>query len=337
VEVAKAALDFAYANAVAAGKCLEVSFPGTGEPTEAWPQMTAIVNYVEGLTQHHEPGLKISMSTNGVFGREKAKFIADHFTGVSLSMDGPAEIQNAHRPSAFGFGTFDSVFKTASYFFDRGFLFSIRATVSSLSVDRMSEIWDFFEKYFPGVAVGFERMNPLGRGRACAIRPPSIHDFNRNFERLFAEADRHKGLLLNSGVGKLNQLQSAFCKSLSYPCMTITPDAKISACTRDGAPDYFHYGCWNATTRSFDVDMDKVAYFRSITVDRFPECADCYAKYHCAGDCFDLRKAGIRRCLTNRRMIMLDLLHKLDHDRSITSVTQADPRYKEISERLYHK
>jgi uncharacterized protein len=201
----------------------------------------------------------------------------------------------------------------------------------------MSEIWDFYEMHFPGVPVGFERMNPLGRGRLCAIRPPTMQEFNRSFEQLLAEADRHRGLLLNSGVGKLNQLQSAFCKSLSYPCMTITPDAQITACTRDGAPAFFHYGRWNSATRSFDVVMDKVRQFRRITVDHFPECTNCFAKYHCAGDCYDLRRAGIRRCATNRRMIMIDLLYKLDHDRSITSITQADPRYQEISRKLHHK
>lgn len=36
-------------------------------------------------------------------------------------------------------------------------------------------------------------------------------------------------------------------------------------------------------------------------------------------------------------MIMLDLLHKLDYDKSITSVTPADPRYAVLSRRLYHK
>ena len=337
VEVGKAAVCLAYCNAVAAQKCLELSFPGTGEPTEAWSSMSQLVTYVESLTRDHKPGHKISMSTNGVFSREKAEFLTDHFSGISLSMDGPPDIQNAHRPSANGSPTFDAVFATAAYFYEKQFLFSIRTTVSELSVNRMSEIWDFFEEHFPGVPVGFERMNPLGRGCTSAIKPPSACDFDRNFEGLLREADRHKGLLLNSGVGKLNLLQSAFCKSLSYPCMTITPDGRVTACTRDGAPEYFHYGRWNAGTQTFDVDMDKVKQFRAMTVDTFPECQDCFSKYHCAGDCYDLRRAGIRRCSTNKRMIVLDLAHKLDHDRSITSVTPADPRYLAISRKLHHR
>lgn len=336
-DACEAALRFASKNAHELDKCLEVSFPGTGEPTQAWDTMNHLVALVEDLTRDHPPGHKISMSTNGVFSRSRAEYIADHFTGVSLSMDGPADIHDAQRPAANGRGTFEDVFATASYFAGREFLFSIRATVTEIGVDRLSEVWDFFERHFPGVPVGFERMNPIGRGHASSLRPPSAERFDAAFERLFAEAGRHSGLLVNSGVGKLNLLQSAFCKSLSFPCMTITPSGAVSACTRDGAPDLFHYGQWNAETRAFDIDMDKVTKFRELSVDSFAECADCFAKYHCAGDCYDLRNAGVRRCSTNRRMIALDLVNKLDHNRSVTSVSQADPRFRMISQKLHHR
>jgi len=335
-EIAQAALDLVIANGVSNRSCVEVTFPGTGEPTQSWDALARAVTYVLDKTTTHPPGCKISMSTNGVFSRSHAEFIADHFTAVSLSLDGPADIHNAHRPCANGEGSFSAVVDTANYFFQRGFLFSIRATVSELSVNRMEEIWDFFEKHFPGVAVSFERMNPLGRGADSSLRPPSTRQFTQAFERLLNEAPKHKGLLLNSGIGKLNQIRTCFCKSLSYPCMTVTPDGKVSACQRDGSPTFFHYGYWDNERKAFSIDSQKVRFFRSLTVQRFPECVTCFAKYHCAGDCYDLRRAGIRRCSTNKRIILMDIFSKLDFDKSITSVTLDDPRYLAMSQRLHH-
>lgn len=336
-EIAQAALDFVIANGVRNGSCVEVTFPGPGEPTQAWDVLTRAVAYSLDKTAAHAPGCKISMSTNGVFPRSKAKFIADHFTAVSLSLDGPADIHNAHRPGANGKGSFPAVFATANYFFKRGFLFSIRVTVSELSVSRMAEIWDFFETHFPGVAVSFERMNPLGRGAHSALRPPSAREFSRQFEGLMADGEKHKGLLLNSGIGKLNQIRTCFCKSLSYPCMTVTPDGQVSACQRDGSPKFFHFGYWDEEAHAFSINPERVKFFRSLTVETFPECVDCFAKYHCAGDCYDLRRAGIRRCSTNKSVILLDLFNKLDFDKSITSVTRNDPRYLAMSKRLHHQ
>jgi uncharacterized protein len=330
-EIAKAAIDFAYDNAKRKNKCLELSFPGTGEPTQAWDLLRMAISYAEEITKHYKPGVKIVMSTNGVFRSQCAEYIADHFTGISLSLDGPRDIQDRHR----GIGTFDAVFSNASLWYKRKFLFSIRVTVSELSVDRMSEIWNFFEEHFPGTAVSFERMNPLGRGSYSAVRPPSISRFNKNFEKLMTEADNHKGLLLNSGIGKLNQIRTAFCKSFSFPSMTVTPDGHITACTRDGSPESFYYGKWNENKKSFDIDMDKVIKFRSTNVDTFEECISCFGKYHCGGDCYDLRRAGIRRCATNKRMIFKDILNKLDYDKSISAISKENPNYVELTSKIY--
>ena len=91
------------------------------------------------------------------------------------------------------------------------------------------------------------------------------------------------------------------------PSMNVTPDGKVIACQRDGAPDYYQYGhyCWES--HRFVFDLGRVRLFRGLTVDCFPECTECIAKYHCAGDCNDLRRAGVRRCVANRQLLLSSL------------------------------
>ncbi len=333
---AEAAIDFAFANAVKHEKCLEVTFPGPGEPTQAMDLLRGIVEHVERIAEHHPQGHRISMSTNGIYGSRVAEYITDHFTAVSLSFDGPKAIHDAQRPARDGGGSFERVLETARFLFRKRFLFSIRATVTELGVDRLREIWDFFQTEFPGIPVGLERMNPLGRGETSRLRPPAPTAFDAAFEELLRTVGGTEGLLLNSGVGKLNQVRGVFCKSLGYPCMTVRPEGNVTACQRDGAPDFFYYGRWNDERAAFEFDESRIGFFRTLGVESYPECVGCFAKYHCAGDCQDLRLHGIRRCSTNRRMLVVDLLNKIDHDRSITSVTQDDPRFRSLSRRLHH-
>jgi|GEM_PF-1553991 len=308
------ALKLAATNAAELGHKFEVSFTGPGEPTAAWELLIHATQHAEALAVSLSVDLDLSMASNGFYGDEKRNFLVQHFSGVSLSFDGIEEVQDLHRRTASGHGTFNVVYKTAKYFYDRRgeglrkFRLAIRATISKASLARIDEIHDFFSMEFPGIPVGYEMLNPLGRGQHCSadpVVPPDGFEFANALIRLGARPGLNP--VVNSGAGRVGELKRSFCKALAMPSMNINPAGEVLACQRDGAPDHYQYGYFDAVEKQFIVDEAKISQFRSASVDSYPECAHCIAKYHCAGDCNDLRRAGISRCIVNTTLVLGNL------------------------------
>jgi len=72
----------------------------------------------------------------------------------------------------------------------------------------------------------------------------------------------------------------------------------------------FIYGSFDAARREFVYDSERLAALRRLTVNEAPRCANCFAKYHCAGDCPGKRlypgadDAVVARCAINRRLTL---------------------------------
>ena len=309
--VAKKAIDFAAQNAKKLNRPLDVGFIGPGEQTTVWNLFTKVIHYVYTVAEETGIRTNLTLATNGCYGEEKRAFIVEYFDGVSLSFDGYQKIQNMQRPRKDGSPSFDLTYGTAKYFYEnrgkgrKGFSFVLRPTVSQYGLEHIEEMLAFYKKEFPGIPVGFEAINPLGRAsnEMCGgkVLVPNREQFAEKITELLEREG--SGMILNSGASRLGELRKSFCKAFSMPGFNVTPGGEISACQRDGAPDYFKYGYYDSSREEFVLDEERIKYFRSLTVDSYPECAQCIAKYHCAGDCADLRYAGIKRCKTNIRMV----------------------------------
>lgn len=309
--VAKKAIDFAAQNAKKLNRPLDVGFIGPGEQTTVWELFTKVIRYIYAVAEETGIQTNLTLATNGCYGEEKCAFIVEHFDGVSLSFDGYQKIQNMQRPRKDGSPSFELTYGTAKYFYQhrgegrKGFRFVLRPTVSQYGLDHIEELLSFYKMEFPGIPVGFEAINPLGRAsnEMCGgkVLVPNHEQFAKKITELLEREGSEK--ILNSGASRLGELRKSFCKALSMPGFNITPWGEISACQRDGAPDFFKYGYYDSKREEFVLDEERIKYFRSLSVDSYPECAECIAKYHCAGDCTDLRRAGIKRCEINIRMV----------------------------------
>jgi len=179
----------------------------------------------------------------------------------------------------------------------------------------MVEMYSFFQNEFPGIRVGFEALNPLGRGQNCELKRPKNKVFTDNFIKVIDLSAEIGGTIINSGFGRLSEIKTVFCKSLSAPSITLTPNGKLSACQRDGAPDYFHYGYVDLEKQELVVDYDKIREFRQMDVRAYPECRKCFCKYHCGGDCQDLRRVGVLRCEFIRDICKYNLFKLLKEEK----------------------
>ncbi len=269
---------------------IEVTFMGGGEPTFRFDLLQHAVAEVNRCASSASVKATFSLATNGFYGTPIRKFLVDNFSNISLSLDGPADIQNLHRPAADGSGTFDRVFETAKYLYAAGAPMAFRATVTSYSVNRVREIVDFFCGNFPKTSLGFEIFIPHGRGAHCTLlQPPSDQEFSRALLDAIAYGRERNYSITNAAASEYHIVRGAFCSAVAVPEWTITVNGTITCCERDGAPDEFTFGYYDEKEDRVVLDDAKISALRSMNVLNYPECQECFCKYNCAGDCPDRR------------------------------------------------
>lgn len=277
-----------------------ICFSG-GEPTFAASEFEYAVKVAQHTAKEMGLNCRFRMATNGCFDDNIRQFIIDNKFEISLSFDGPERIQNIHRPFADGSPSFDIVNRNAHLLYESKIPLAFRATISKYSLEFLKEVAGFFATNFPGRQVGIEPMNPFGRGlNDKLLGIPSRRQFATKLVEIMKTYENKPIVFDNAGVGKFETLRTVFCSAVAIPSWTVSTDGTISACSRDNAPDLFNIGHFDELSNNFFIDEKRVEKLRSFNIFNMDECSDCFCKYHCAGDCLDLRIAGLQECLVNR-------------------------------------
>jgi len=282
---------------------VKITFIGGGEPTYKFDKLNYAIRKARDIASQRNIKCIFTMATNGCYSQKVREFIVGHFSEVSLSFDGPAHIQNLHRPFKSGKTSFKYVFETARYFYQMQFPFALRATVSEYSLAYLPEIVDFFKQHFPGVHVGLEPLIPVGRGlNNTQLRPPAAKAFGDMLIKVFEYADKESVDIVNSASSEYDIVRPVFCSAVGVPNWTIQMNGDIVCCSRDGAPDEFTFGHLDFVHGKVAIDKAKLDNITRMNVLNYDECKDCFAKYHCAGDCPDRRASNKSDCDSIRKI-----------------------------------
>lgn len=291
---------------------IRIAFAGGGEPTSKPDLLEYAVELCKERASKIGCTCGFSMPTNLACNLDTIKYLAENFKWLSVSFDGPKDIQNYQRPFANGRGTFDTVFRNAKFLHEKDFHFAFRATVTEYSVHRLKEIVDFFNEYFPGHAVNFERMFEMGRSIRTGIKSPSRDEYNKAFKEVL-DYGAKQGLFIRSAtVGKLDTLRTVFCGAVGKPDWTVTLDGQVASCERNNMPEVFVFGKFDFDKHTFEIDDEKLKRIRDLNVFEYEECRDCFCKYNCAGDCPDLRSVGMLNCSLTKDLCAEYLKNKLE-------------------------
>jgi len=315
------AVAFVCKNALETGaEFFGVDFHGGGEPTLDMPLLRATVDYARKLAQSRGLNAKFRAATNGAFSDETADWLAENFSGVSVSCDGLPEIQDRQRPFAGGSPSSGRVLSNIANFIRAGFNFMVRMTVTAESVDRLPEGVEFLLKMgVPGPILA-EGVYDMGRARGSSAAPaPS------DFVSAFLEAKRlgeKAGVSLFSSTGRLEVLAEKFC-GVATGNFCVLPDGGISACHEvfDQGLPYARYFLTGRMDGGGEVSLDSSAFTRlqNLRDEYGAWCVDCFARFHCAGDCLHLARraagsgpfSGQPRCETTRALVLAQLIKKI--------------------------
>lgn len=281
-------------NAARDGGTAYLSFHGGGEPTLDFSFITEMVRFARDYAVVSSAGRPVpvntSLVTNGMLPRERADWIAENLDSVQVSLDGPTDIHDLQRPTRRAKGSHARVEEVVHQFEAANLELMIKATISRAAVHRMDEIAEYLCATFSLPRFHLGPVLGAGRGRSETFGQPGVAEFLDGFRRARDVARRYGRTVVVSGAQTtFPKIRRAFC-GLTDPNFALAADGSISACyeviyPEDPRAPRFHYGRYDRVSREFVVDEEKISEIRGRDVTRIPRCQDCFAKWHCAGDC----------------------------------------------------
>ena len=282
MDVADAAIDFALTRNGNLRR-MNITFFG-GEPLLNFGLIEHVVIHARERARKLGKRVHLGLVTNGTLVDEEiAAFLKRHRVGVTLSLDGPPEIQNHMRPMPHDRPSFDATMRGARVLQAAGISFLTRATVTPLCTDRMA------------LAAYFERERLLPLQLTCAegrTEGQSSFDIQREHWPDLRRSDEH---VADTILGRLaadrrvayvpfapmlSSIHSA--SSPSLPCgvtravTTVGVDGRLYPCHRYvGMDNYVMGDVWSGIDRHVHADYLR-RYFEART-----RCETCWAAPAC--------------------------------------------------------
>lgn len=289
---------------------VDISFIAGGEPSLGWDLFKYSINRIKGLRKEYNIPTYLSITTNGYYGDEKRKFISNNFDSISLSFDGPADIQNLQRPTRNNKESFGKVLTSARYYQKNAKIFGIRATITNYSVRRMPEIVEFMHKEIgENLWIVFEACFSSGRANSSGISDPDQEEYVRKYIES-KELGKRLGINVISSAENLVLPIEGYCAALAMPSKMVTTEGVITACEADADGREYAYGKFSK--ERLNIDNNEMKEIQKIAKTLPEKCNSCFAKYNCAGDCPRIRKFDTNQCIIKRGLIQYGLEKILD-------------------------
>jgi uncharacterized protein len=321
MEVARRGIDFVAANAKKKGQPeFEIAYHGGGEPTVNWDVMKDSLAYAKSKGQ--ELGLKVfaTSATNGVLNEQQLDWVIANLDGASLSFDGLPEAHDRHRLTMLGQGSSERVMHTMRRFDAASFPYGLRVTVTADQIANLPASIEFICKSFSPKRIQVEPAYQLGRWRGA----PSAE--TEEFVTKYREAQERAAALgreLTYSAARVGMLTNHFC-GVTQDSFALSPEGNVSSCYEVFSEDHewspvFFYGQPDDRGAGYRFDLTKLNHLRNQAVQHRDYCQGCFAKWHCAGDCYhkscsstgSTEFKGSERCHITRELTKDQLLAKI--------------------------
>lgn len=303
---------------------IEIGFHGGGEPTLNWHVLKRITEYAEEVSSKFNLRLMSTICTNGMLNKTQVNWLAEHIEVVVISIDGPVAIHDRQRPKPGGDGSFAQIAAAIDQFTQLGKPYIFRVTVTSIGEEEIPELIEFFNTRFHPKTICMEPLSTCGRSITNDCRVPQPEAFINGYRKSAPLVKKYQVPLQYSGARSF-YLDSIFC-GVSGKNFFITPKGDVTSCIEvtnrdDIRSETFFYGQLNAETGKFEFDLERYRKLCSLQVQNYEPCNDCFARWHCSGDCpakfpdiHEKRHTTLNeyRCLLNKSLTQHQLLQDWD-------------------------
>jgi uncharacterized protein len=285
--VAFASID--HALSVSAGRRLSVAFFG-GEPSLTAKLIKRVVEYARRRVQQAPDvrGVEFSITTNGVMSSSFLDFLIANDFQITLSSDGPAEIQDFQRPRKTGGPSSGSVEKTIKGLVKRGKKFKVRVTVTDFSVSKMVDVVEWIYR-LGGKAIHFEPVTISGRAtKGHGLEKPSVGSFVNNLQRAIMRGNELGVGIVNSSFMNISTPPPEFCEGKANNRISVSYTGDVTTCVE--VQEKCHPASSSFIIGRYDQKMKRIVLEREQRVrlcsgTKMTECVECFASKSCGGGC----------------------------------------------------
>ncbi len=288
-ETARQSVDFMLQES-GANKVAHLTFFG-GETLLNFPVLKKTIAYARERAAELGKSVDFSLTTNATLLKpDIIDFLADNEVGVTISIDGPRDVQDRFRVFSNGGGSYDVVAPKIKELLRRHKTRPIgaRVTLTSPALD-VKRIFRHLTEELGFWEVGFAPVTTAAN-RGYAIDGPGFDTVLDQFRELAFEfleeavRDRHHGF--SNVKDTLEEIHKGVSKA--YPCgaglglMGVSTDGDVALCHRFAGSDAHKLG-----TVGTGVDRDAQAnYLQRHHIANKTDCSTCWARPLCSGGCY---------------------------------------------------
>ena len=287
-ETAQAAVDYFFRDS-AGRRALHITFFG-GETLMNFPLLKRVVEYARAKAAEEGRYIDFSLTTNAtLLTPEIIGFLAENHVGVTVSIDGPKEMNDALRVFANGRGSYDFLAPKVKQLLAEHKTRPIAARVTlTAQVSDVKKIFRHLTEEMGFQEVGFAPVT-TSSNRLYSIGPSGLDRVLEQFRELaweyrdWALAGHHHPFSNVSDT--ISELHHGISKS--HPCgaglglVGVGPSGDIAPCHRFVDSDQHALG--NVAT---GIDKEKQSEFLARGhIHAKYDCHECWARPVCAGGC----------------------------------------------------
>ncbi len=310
----KNTVDFIFARERKEKLPVSINFSGGGEPLISFSEIRRVVSYIEEKQKESGRRYSLGLVTNGsLLTDEIIEFIREKKINVVVSFEVLPELQNRER------GSWDKVSANLRRMHELDCPFGIRSPLTEDALPHLPAMLHMLAEKFPYI-------------RTLVVEPVHSPEWYGTPDKLKAYFDLFyktytKAVELATELGI--KLGSNTFSLLKYrrkaKCMcklVVTAEGSISHCARVAASteplyDAFVYGqaaSIEDSPLSFNQEMFK--HINKYNIFDQPECANCYARWNCGGDCRLFRQTYPTECFEvscdfTRRCLVWEMLRNI--------------------------
>ena len=276
---------------------------GLGEPTLCWDDLRWCTEASRAAADSARVRWLGHISINGQLDDAQAKWVGETFTHVTVSCDGPPDIQDATRPRRDGAPSSARLPGCVSAIAAGGAALEARVTITSANVDRLPEVVGYIAKYL-GVRV--IRLEPVFAPAPQTMLLMGPEELARRCLAACAAGPRLEAEVVLSSPD-LTRLHGEYCEA-QRQTLRLGTDGKAVNCLHGVGGAFTRavaFGHYDELTGRYLVDESAVARLCA-TAGKIPAgCADCINILHCTRSCPDAcsdDRTGGYRCRFQRAL-----------------------------------
>ncbi len=288
-ETARESVDFMLREA-GDNRMAHLTFFG-GETLLNLPVLKSTIAYARQRAVEVGKEVDFSLTTNATLLKpDVIEFLAENRVGVTISIDGPKEVQDQFRVFSNGTGSYDVVAPKIRELLRRHKTRPIgaRVTLTTNNLD-IRKIFRHLREEIGFWEVGFAPVT-TAPGREYAIAESGFDSMLEQFRSLAAEfleaalENRHHGF--SNVKDTLEEIHKGVSKP--YPCgaglglMGVSTDGDVALCHRFAGSDEHKLG----TVRDGIDRLVQIGFLEKHHIDDKTDCRQCWARPLCSGGCY---------------------------------------------------